>query len=47
MRVFIVNGAPGAGKTTFELEFSKIYDQTMILSTIQPIKELAKKVGRY
>ena len=45
MKVFIVNGAPGAGKTTFELEFSKIYNNTMILSTIQPIKELAKKVG--
>ena len=47
MKIYIVNGAPGAGKTTFEENMTKItrLRNCYILSTITPIKEIAKTVG--
>ena len=47
MKIYIVNGAPGAGKTTFEENITKItrVRNCYILSTITPIKEIAKTVG--
>lgn len=47
MKIFVVNGAPGAGKTTFEENISKITKlrSCYILSTITPIKEIAKIAG--
>ena len=47
MHIFIVNGAPGAGKTTFENIIKQILpnDYCEILSTIDPIKEVARKLG--
>lgn len=49
MKIVLVNGAPGVGKTSFE-EFcwqSKDEDknEVVILSTITPIKTIAKKIG--
>ena len=45
--IFIVNGAPGAGKTTFEETVKQImkYETCYIISTIDPIKRIAKMVG--
>lgn len=45
--IFITNGAAGSGKTTFEHNVQKIVgDRTCyILSTIDPIKEIARKAG--
>lgn len=47
MKIFVVNGAAGAGKTTFESSVAHIVgkDNCYILSTITPIKEIAKTVG--
>ena len=46
MSIYIVNGAPGAGKTTFEENVESIIgDSCYILSTITPIKEIAKILG--
>ena len=47
MKIFVVNGAPCAGKTTFEENIKKMtrYRNCYILSTITPIKEIAKMVG--
>ena len=47
MRIYIVNGAPGSGKTTFEtLVRQKVgSDWVFILSTIDPIKQAAKFLG--
>lgn len=47
MHIYIVNGAPGAGKTTFEtLVRQKVgSDWVFILSTIDPIKQAAKLLG--
>lgn len=47
MSIYIVNGAPGSGKTTFEHNVEKITGDRFcyILSTITPIKEIAKNVG--
>lgn len=47
MNIFIVNGAPGVGKTTFENAVRDILGQSkvFILSTIDPIKEMAKVIG--
>lgn len=47
MSIYVVNGAPGAGKTTFEKNIEKITGDRFcyILSTITPVKEIAKNVG--
>lgn len=47
MSVFIVNGSPCSGKTTFENNVKKIMGNKTcyILSTIDPIKEIAKSIG--
>ena len=47
MSIYIVNGAPGAGKTTFEENVKKIIGEEYcyILSTITPIKQIATMVG--
>jgi len=47
MSIYIVNGAPGAGKTTFEHNVQEIAGTNFchILSTITPIKEIAQSVG--
>lgn len=47
MYIYIVNGAPGSGKTTFENIIKEILpdDYCKILSTIDPIKEVARKLG--
>ena len=47
MSIYIVNGAPGAGKTTFENNVEKITGDRFcyILSTITPITEIARNVG--
>jgi hypothetical protein len=46
MSIYIVNGAAGSGKTTFEGNIKEIVgDSCYILSTITPIKEIAKAVG--
>lgn len=43
-KVVIMNGRPCSGKTTFE-EFCNIFCTTYLYSTIDPIKEVAKKMG--
>lgn len=43
-KVVIINGRPCSGKTTFE-EFCGIFCTTYLYSTIDPIKEVAKKMG--
>ena len=46
MSIYITNGAPGSGKTTFEENVKAIVgDNCYILSTITPIKEAAKLFG--
>lgn len=46
MKVFIVNGHGGSGKTTFEQMVADNYDGFVkVLSTITPIKQIALKVG--
>lgn len=47
MKIFIVNGAPGSGKTTFEQLCQKINTphKTWIISTIDPIKQAAERMG--
>ena len=45
MHIYIVNGAPGCGKTTFEEIVHSIYEDTHILSVIDPIKIAAKILG--
>ena len=49
MKVFIVNGAGGSGKTTFERMVEVIAEQEgydiKIISTIDYVKEIAKKCG--
>lgn len=47
MGIYIVNGAPGAGKTTFEEIIEKIIgdNNCYILSTITPIKEIMTTIG--
>ena len=46
MSIYIVNGAAGSGKTTFEGNVKAIVgDNCYILSTITPIKEAAKLFG--
>lgn len=43
-KVVIMNGRPCSGKTTFE-EFCNIFCTTYLYSTIDPIKEIAKRMG--
>lgn len=43
-KIFIVNGAPTSGKTTFE-NICREYTNIQIMSIIDPVKELAKKTG--
>lgn len=46
MKVFVVNGAAGSGKTTFEnfcYALNPVY--VRIFSSIQPVKEIAEKCG--
>lgn len=44
--IFIVNGAPGSGKTTFESKVKTIMgNYCMILSTVDFVKEVATKCG--
>ena len=46
MSIYIVNGAAGSGKTTFEENVKEIVgDSCYILSTITPIKQIATMVG--
>ena len=46
MSIYVVNGAPGAGKTTFEYNVENIMgDGCYIISTIAPIKQLARNLG--
>lgn len=45
--IYIVNGAPGAGKTTFETNIQKCMSSSFcyILSTVDFVKEIAKNVA--
>ena len=47
MHIYIVNGGPGAGKTTFENKVREALGEhkVFILSTIDPIKDMAKRIG--
>lgn len=47
MKIYIVNGYPGSGKTTFENLVKKIHKENycFILSTIDPIKDAARVLG--
>lgn len=51
MKIFIVNGQGGCGKTTFEKYISQyghnnsMYSNNFIISIIDPIKKLAKQIG--
>ena len=47
MSIYVVNGAAGSGKTTFEENIKKIVgdEYCYILSTITPIKQIATMVG--
>lgn len=51
LKVFIVNGEPGAGKTTFETEVNKFCEQryencyVYLESTINPVKKIASRIG--
>ena len=46
MSIYIVNGAAGSGKTTFEKNVKAIIgDDCYILSTITPIKEIMTTIG--
>ena len=47
MKIYVVNGYPGSGKTTFEQMACKKLGgrRGFIYSTIFPIKELAQKIG--
>ena len=46
MGIYVVNGAAGSGKTTFENNVKKIVgDNCYILSTIDPIKDVARSLG--
>ena len=47
MNIFIVNGAPGSGKTTFEHMVQELLGKhkVFILSTIDPIKKMAEQIG--
>lgn len=46
MSIYVVNGFPCAGKTTFEENIKRIVgDNCYILSTITPIKQIATMVG--
>ena len=45
MKIYVVNGAPGAGKTTFENMINELTDNCSIISTIDPIKERAFLFG--
>ena len=44
-KIVIMNGKPCSGKTTFE-ELCGIFCTTYLYSTIDPIKEVAKKVKK-
>ena len=45
--IYVVNGSPGAGKTTFETNVQKCMGDSFcyILSTVDFVKEIAKKCG--
>lgn len=45
MKIFVVNGAPGAGKTTFEKMCKQLYSEvnTYVLSSVDIVKEIARK----
>ena len=47
--IFIVNGSPGCGKTTFEeiaaAKLHQVYRPTLICSTIDFVKDIAKECG--
>lgn len=45
MKVYVVNGAPGAGKTTFERLVHDLVKRCANRSTIDPIKEIAYDFG--
>lgn len=47
MKIYVVNGYPGSGKTTFERMACKKLGggRGFIYSTIDPIKEMANKIG--
>ena len=45
MKIFIVNGKPGSGKTTFEELCSELYGYCNILSSINVVKSIAFSVG--
>ena len=50
MKIFIVNGQGGCGKTTFEETIQRYaqhtyHKDTSILSIITPIKAIAKRIG--
>ena len=45
MKIILVNGAPGVGKTTFENFCLESRSPIYILSTIDPIKKIASYVG--
>ena len=45
MKVFVINGAPGSGKTTFEKFIQEEYSDCAIISTVDYVKTVAKYVG--
>lgn len=45
MQIFIINGRPGCGKTTFESLVRDVVPGTIIVSTVDFVKDIAKKCG--
>lgn len=42
MKIYVVNGREGSGKTTFETLFGLLVDKTLVYSTIDSIKAIAR-----
>lgn len=45
MRVFVINGTGGSGKDTFVEFFRSFYPKTVNISTIDPVKAIARMCG--
>ena len=52
MKVFVINGFPGSGKTTMEEycvnylnQFDKYKNKVHIISSVDSVKQIAKQIG--